>query len=65
MYKDLIFEKILFTIRMCFEPHTKVLEVPFSSVKGQNNIIFFSSGKSICENVVFLGNFEPKSLDII
>lgn len=65
MYKDLIFEKILFTIRMCFEPHTKVLEVPFSSVKGQNNINFFSSGKSICENVVFLGNFEPKSLDII
>lgn len=41
MYKDLIFEKILFTIRMCFEPHTKVLEVPFSSVKGQNNIINF------------------------
>lgn len=41
MYKDLIFEKILFTIRMCFEPHTKVLEVPFSSVKGQNNIIHF------------------------
>lgn len=65
MYKDLIFEKILFTIRMCFEHNTKVLEVPFSSVKGQNNIIFFSSGKSICENVVFLGNFEPNSLDII